>query len=118
MTRTARRALGTVATMVAVAAAALALRRPPAATGAGTADGSPGPAPVADAPRPVRALGRLEPKNGIIRVAGPSRPSVVVGRLAVDEGDRVRAGQEIAVLDSLTVQQAMVERFAAEVENA
>src|SRR5947208_3454539 len=48
----------------------------------------------------VTALGRLEPKDGIIRVAGPSRPSVVIAKLVVEEGDRVEAGQPIAVLDT------------------
>ena len=49
----------------------------------------------------VTALGRLQPRGGIIRIAGPSRPSVVIANLLVGDGDRVLAGQPIAVLDTL-----------------
>src|SRR5437763_783255 len=55
-------------------------------------------------PALITALGRLEPKDGIIRVAGPSRPSVVIAKLLVEEGDRVEAGQPIAVLDGCRAQ--------------
>src|SRR6476659_2161871 len=48
----------------------------------------------------ITALGRLEPRDGAMRIAGPSRASVVVGKLFVDENDTVKAGQTIAVLDT------------------
>jgi len=66
----------------------------------------------------VTALGRLQPKNGITRVAGPSRPSVVIAKLFVDEGDRIEAGEPIAVLDSLAENEARVARTKAELANA
>ena len=76
-------------------------------------------APAGPAPTPaaqgsyVTALGRLRPRNGVLRVAGPSQLVVVVGRLMVEEGDRVRRGQTIAVLDNHASQEAAVERLKA-----
>jgi HlyD family secretion protein len=69
------------------------------------------------APR-VGALGRLEPRDGILRVAGPSRPSVVIAELLVDEGDRVRADQPLAILDARAEDAARVARAQAELANA
>ena len=66
----------------------------------------------------VAALGRLQPKGGIIRIAGPSRPSVVIANLLIGEGDRVLAGQSIAVLDTLAENEARVARTKAELANA
>jgi HlyD family secretion protein len=66
----------------------------------------------------VTALGRLEPKDGILRLAGPSRPSVVLSRLLVDKGDRVRAGQVVAVLDEYEPLEATVARLHSELEYA
>jgi HlyD family secretion protein len=68
--------------------------------------------------RGICALGRLAPKEGVIRVAGPSRPAVVISKLLVEEGDRVEEGQAIAILDSYEVQKAEVARLQAELENA
>jgi multidrug efflux pump subunit AcrA (membrane-fusion protein) len=64
-----------------------------AAAGCDWAGGAPGSAASVSAaapsgPRAVTALGRLQPKDGIIRVAGPSRPTVVIAKLLVSEGDR------------------------------
>ena len=46
--------------------------------------------PAVSAPPPravgVAALGRLEPRDGAIRIAGPSGPSVVIEELRVEEG--------------------------------
>lgn len=66
----------------------------------------------------ITALGRLEPHHGIIRVAGPSRPTVVISKLLVEEGDTVDKGQVIAVLDDLASLQGRVARIEAEVKNA
>jgi HlyD family secretion protein len=74
-------------------------------------------APV-EGPDRVTALGRLEPKDGVIRIAGPSRPSTVIQKLLVDEGDRVRTGQVLAILDSLAEDEARVARIQAELSNA
>jgi len=68
--------------------------------------------------RVITALGRLEPKDGVIRVAGPSRPAVVIAKLLIEEGDRVKEGQPIAVLDSYEVHKAELARLRAEFENA
>ena len=66
----------------------------------------------------VTALGRLEPKDGILRISGPSQPSVVIADLKVDKGDRVRAGDIIAVLDSFPIHEATVRRLQVELDNA
>jgi HlyD family secretion protein len=66
----------------------------------------------------ITALGRLEPKGGVMHIAGPSRPAVVISKLLVDEGDAVTQGQVIAVLDSLGAQEALIDRLRAELENA
>jgi len=84
-----------------------------------------GSAPVAPdvaAPRPVlshvAALGRLEPRHGVTRVAGPPRAAVVIEKLEVEEGDRVQAGSVLAVLQGIGVERAEVARFGAELANA
>jgi HlyD family secretion protein len=77
------------------------------------------PAAVPTAPDgTITALGRLQPKDGILRVAGPSRPSVVIAELVVDEGDRVTTGQPLAVLDTRAENVARVARAKAELVNA
>src|SRR5262245_13835375 len=61
----------------------------------GRPESAPGSA-TASAPQDrgsVTALGRLEPRDGAMRIAGPSRPSLVVGKLLVDENDVVKMGQ-------------------------
>lgn len=50
----------------------------------------------------VNALGRLEPRGEVIKVSAPSQSmggSQII-ELRVKEGDRVQAGQIVAVLDS------------------
>lgn len=69
-------------------------------------------------PTAIAALGRLEPKDGIFTLAGPSRMAVVITKLEVDEGDTVKQGQVIAVLDSLAAQQALIDRLKVELDNA
>jgi multidrug efflux pump subunit AcrA (membrane-fusion protein) len=66
----------------------------------------------------VAALGRLEPRRGVIRVAGPPRVAVVIEKLDVEEGDAVNAGQVLAVLQGIGLQRADVARFRAELTNA
>jgi HlyD family secretion protein len=61
----------------------------------------------------VAARGRLEPRNGARRVAGPAEMVAVVARLDVEEGDNVRRGQVIAVTDTYDVREAGVARLRA-----
>jgi HlyD family secretion protein len=70
------------------------------------------------APRGVTALGRLKPKGGVVRVAGPSYFAVVLSRLQVEEGDRVQAGQVVAVLDTYEPLKASVAKAEAALANA
>lgn len=69
-------------------------------------------------PRGVTALGRLKPKGGVVRVAGPSSFAVVLSRLQVEEGDPVRAGQVLAVLDTYEPLKANLARAEAALANA
>lgn len=62
----------------------------------------------------VSARGRLEPRNGARRIAGPSDPVAVVKSLLVEEGDAVRRGQTIAVMDMFDVRDAAVQKIRAE----
>ena len=66
----------------------------------------------------MSALGRLEPKDGVIEVAGPSDLSVVISRLLVDKGDPVETGTLIAVLDKAAVRRTAVRRLQAELAHA
>lgn len=80
-------------------------------------------APAVSSPAPpalsrVAALGRLEPHRGVIRIAGPPRPAVVIEKLEIEEGDFVRAGQVIASLQGVGLERAEVARSRAELVNA
>lgn len=66
----------------------------------------------------IAALGRLEPRGGVTRLAGPPRLAVVIKELRVKEGDYVKTGQVIAVVQGIDLQQADVSRFEAELETA
>ncbi len=70
--------------------------------------------PAEPEPIGVSALGRLEPEDGMIRIAGPSTPVVVIGQLLVDDGDFVESGQALAVLDALPILEADVARLDAQ----
>jgi HlyD family secretion protein len=69
-------------------------------------------------PRTITALGRIEPGDGVVHVAGPSGAPPVIMQLLVEEGDRVEKGQALAILDTHALRQAAVERLSAELENA
>ncbi len=69
-------------------------------------------------PESVAALGRLEPKDGVVRVAGPSLMAVVVARLLVENGDRVEQGQELALLDEIEIREAALALAEAQLANA
>lgn len=66
----------------------------------------------------ITALGRLEPKDGVLRVSGPSLPVVVIAELRVQEGDFVEVEQVLAVLDSHALRKARLEQARAEFDGA
>lgn len=66
----------------------------------------------------IAALGRLQPRDGVRRIAGPAQAVAVVGELLVDEGDRVGKGQLLARLDDAELRAARVERAGARLANA
>ncbi len=84
----------------------------------GRARGESPPEPSPSPPGVVTALARLRPDDGIRRVAGPSRPSVVIAELLVREGDWVRAGQPVARLDTWGEHAAAVSRAKARLQAA
>lgn len=57
--------------------------------------------PAKDQPKAISALGRLEPQGEVIKVASPSTLGTSrIVKLMVKEGDIVKRGQVIAILDS------------------
>ncbi|MGH7806375.1 MAG: HlyD family efflux transporter periplasmic adaptor subunit, partial [Candidatus Binatia bacterium] len=86
--------------------------------GDSSAPQGPAAAPPPSMPPRITSLGRIEPKNGIYRIAGPSETSVVIATLRVDEGDRVEAGDVIAVLDTHRELEAEVQRLEVELAHA
>jgi HlyD family secretion protein len=86
------------------------------------AGGSEASAPIArEAPTGITARGRLEPKDRVIKVAGPSQAAIfanVVRELYVKEDDTVTAGQVIGIFDSHASKEAAVARLRAELSYA
>jgi HlyD family secretion protein len=71
--------------------------------------------------RVISSLGRLEPENGVVRLAGPSgggSTGAVMKSLDVAEGDWVENDQVIARLDSYNLRKAEVARLEAILTNA
>lgn len=71
--------------------------------------------------RVISSLGRLEPENGVVQLAGPSGGGLtgaVLTSLAVAEGDWVEKGQVVARLDSYDLRTAEVARLEAVLTNA
>ena len=68
--------------------------------------------------RAISCLGRLEPKDGVINLAGPSTGGGVIKTLSVNEGDWVEAGDQIALLDTHALLVAEVKRLEAVTRNA
>lgn len=72
------------------------------------------------APAAVSALGLVEPKGGVVVLRAPyysSSPSLVL-ELKVREGDWVRGGQVLAVLDSRPLVEAVLRQAQARVQAA
>ena len=49
--------------------------------------------------RVISSLGRIEPDGGVVSLAGPSGQGSVIMELRVAEGDFVKKGDVIAMLD-------------------
>ncbi|MCC5644387.1 biotin/lipoyl-binding protein [Nostoc sp. CHAB 5824] len=65
----------------------------------------------------VTALGRLEPQGDIIHLSAPAS-NQRLAELRVQEGDQVKAGQIIAIMDNFNQYQALVENARAKVNVA
>jgi HlyD family secretion protein len=71
--------------------------------------------------RTITSLGRLEPANGVVHLAGPSGGGLsgaVIKSLEVAEGDWVEKDQVVARLDSYKLRKAEVARLNAILANA
>ncbi|MEM7717055.1 MAG: HlyD family efflux transporter periplasmic adaptor subunit [Cyanobacteria bacterium P01_A01_bin.68] len=69
----------------------------------------------------INALGRLEPLGEVIKLSAPSSGLEGVSRVervTVKEGQRVKKGETIAVLDTLPTQQAVLEEAKAELQQS
>lgn len=65
----------------------------------------------------VTALGRLQPQGEVIQVSS-SQPRAKIEQLLVRKGDRVKAGEIVAILENHATQKAAVETAKQEVEVA
>lgn len=85
-----------------------------------SSDAPPPPAQVSTPEiKTVTALGHLEPKGEVIKLSAPtSSQENRIDRLLVQEGDRVKAGQAIAILDSRDRLQAAWEQAQEDVRVA
>ncbi|MGB5961330.1 MAG: ABC exporter membrane fusion protein [Coleofasciculaceae cyanobacterium] len=80
---------------------------------------SPAPQPVTVPIKTVTALGRLEPKGEVIQLSAPaSGQTSRIEQLLVKEGDIVKNGQTIAILDNRDKLQAAVEQAQEQVRVA
>ena len=67
----------------------------------------------------VASLGRLEPKGEIIRISSPaSSEGTRIAQILIKEGDRVKQGQVLAILDSHNRRLASLEKAKADVQIA
>jgi HlyD family secretion protein len=69
-------------------------------------------------PGGVAARGRIEPRDGLYAVSGPSGPIAVVSALNVELGQLVKKGEVLALLDDIALQSANVRRAEAQLANA
>lgn len=77
--------------------------------------------PASSLAQSVSSLGRIEPHEGIIQIAGPSGAAgsgSVIKSLSVAEGDWVEKDQVIAVLDNYDLRKTDVARLQAILDNA
>lgn len=78
------------------------------------------PVPVAPALSSVNATGRLQPRGEVIKLSAPTglQGTSRVEQMLVKEGQKVRKGQVIAVLDGFASNQAAVEQAKAEIQES
>lgn len=78
--------------------------------------------PVATTPvvTSVNALGRLEPRGEVIKLSAPTglQGTSRVEQMRVREGEKVKKGQLIAILDNFTSNQAAVEEAKAKLQES
>lgn len=80
---------------------------------------SPAPTPTIAPVNKISALGRLEPESEILKLAAPALlESDRIAQVLVKEGDTVRAGQVIAVLDAKDRLEDEVQQAQAQVKTA
>ena len=70
----------------------------------------------ADEPRTINALGRIQPRGGVILIAGP--PGIRLAELKVKEGDEVEAGAVLAILEGRAESQHQVDMIDAQIAQA
>ncbi|MBW4674439.1 MAG: biotin/lipoyl-binding protein [Desmonostoc geniculatum HA4340-LM1] len=78
-------------------------------------------APVMPSSNSVSAVGRLEPRGEVVKLSAPSSglaPSSRIQQLLVREGEKVRQGQILAILDNRDTQIAALEEAKAKVQEA
>ncbi|MEL7245228.1 MAG: biotin/lipoyl-binding protein, partial [Cyanobacteria bacterium J06573_2] len=78
------------------------------------------PVPVTPAINSVNAVGRLQPKGEVIKLSAPTgiQGTSRVEEMLVKEGQKVKKGQVIAVLDSFRSSQATVEQAKARIQES
>ena len=79
------------------------------------------PVPVKPVANSISSVGRLEPKGEVVRLSAPAaglQSSSRIQQLFVREGERVRKGQVVAILDNHDIQLAAVEEAKARLQEA
>ncbi|MBW4611790.1 MAG: HlyD family efflux transporter periplasmic adaptor subunit [Desmonostoc vinosum HA7617-LM4] len=77
--------------------------------------------PIAPVTNSVSAVGRLEPRGEVVKLSAPASGLATGSRiqqLFIREGERVRQGQVVAILDSRDTQTANVEEAKAKLQEA
>ncbi|MEA5527599.1 HlyD family efflux transporter periplasmic adaptor subunit [Nodularia spumigena] len=79
------------------------------------------PVPVKPLTNSISAVGRLEPKGEVLQLSAPAaglQSSSRVQKIFVSEGERVKKGQMVAILDNHDTQLAIVEEAKARLQEA